>query len=99
MFLQCGWSPSDRNTVDRYIGNGVTYRGPLSGRDADLFGIGIANAGFSDPTLRTEQAVEVFYKAQVNDWMVLQPDTQYIANPSGAGRDAWVVGLRTEMAF
>ena len=35
----------------------------------------------------------------VADWLVLQPDTPYIANPSGNGNDAWVLGLRTEMAF
>jgi porin len=99
VFAQFGRSPSDRNALDRYFGSGVTYRGPLRNRDADLIGVGIAAGSFSDPALSTERAVEVFYKAQINDWMVLQPDTQYIANPSGNGHDALVVGLRTEIVF
>ncbi|MFO0427987.1 MAG: carbohydrate porin [Planctomyces sp.] len=98
-FLQYGWSPSDRNAVDRYIGSGVTYRGPLRGHDADLIGVGIASADFSDRTLLRENAFEVFYKAQIFEWMVLQPDTQYIAKPSGNGRDAFIIGLRSEIVF
>jgi porin len=99
MFIQYGWSPSDRNAVDRYFGSGVTYRGPLRNRDADLIGVGIASADFSDPLLFSENALELFYKAQINDWMVIQPDTQYIENPSGNGKEAWVAGLRTEIVF
>lgn len=98
-FIQYGWAPRDRNELWQYAGTGLTYRGPISNRDADVVGVGIAAAEFHDASLDWERAIELFYKAQVNDWAILQPDMQYIANPSGSGRDALVVGIRTELAF
>ena len=46
-----------------------------------------------------ETAIELFYKAQLSPWMMLQPDLQFIANPGGDGRDAFVFGLRMELLF
>ncbi len=83
----------------QYFGTGLTYRGPIATRDADVVGVGLASAKFRDSSLSSEQAVELFYKAQINDWAIVQPDMQYIASPSGSERDALVVGLRTELAF
>lgn len=99
MFLQFGWSPSDRNSVDRYNGGGLTYRGIVPRRDVDLLGVGIASARFSDPNTSRETDIELFYKVQVTDWATVQPDMVYISNPSGTGRDAFLVGLRTEIVF
>lgn len=98
-FLQYGWTPKSRSALHHSLVLGLTYRGPIKERNADIVGVGMANAFFSDRSLKTEQAIELFYKAQINDWMILQPDIQYIAGPSGFGRDAMVVGIRTEMVF
>ncbi|MGL4512658.1 MAG: carbohydrate porin [Lacipirellulaceae bacterium] len=54
-------------------------------------------AGGSDAP--SETAIELFYTAEVRPWMLLQPDLQYVANPSGTGRDAVVAGLRYQVAF
>lgn len=51
----------------------------------------LASAG---PTAET--ATELFYTVQLRPWLRLQPDLQYIANPSGDGRDAVAVGVRLE---
>lgn len=96
---QWGWSPSDRNVVDRHIGSGLTYRGLIKNRDTDVLGLGVTSADFSDRTLYAETNLELFYKAQIREWMIVQPDLQYIANPSGTNPDALVIGARTEMVF
>jgi len=99
LFLQYGWSPPDRNSITSYFGTGVTYRGLVPRRDLDLLGLGLASAGFSEADTTREDVVELFYRAQVNDWATIQPDLIYIASPSGTGNDAFLVGLRTEIVF
>ena len=103
-FFQFSWAPSDRNMIDRNFGAGLVYRGLLPGRDEDTLGVGFSLVEFS-PVLRdltgqtSENAIELFYKARVREWLAIQPDLQYIARPSGIGRDALVVGLRFEASF
>ncbi len=98
-FFQASWAPKDRNEGTQYYGGGLIYRGLLQRREADVLGAGVAhirlNPRLTGPTHET--AVEVFYKAQVNPWFMIQPDMQFIANPGGAGRDALVVGMRFEL--
>jgi len=67
-------------------------------------GLGFSLVEFSqivrDQTGQTsENAVELFYKARVRDWLTIQPDLQYIARPSGIERDAFVAGLGFEVVF
>lgn len=98
-FAQWGWAPGDRNAVESYYGAGLTYRGAIKSRDTDLVGAGIASAGFSTTGASREEAVEIFYKTQITEWITVQPDMMYIANPSGINNDAFVVGLRSEIVF
>ncbi len=104
IFGQFGWSPGNRNQVNEYYGAGLLYRGVVDGRDQDLIGLGVANAMFSSQQRAVggetfETAIELFYKYYVNDYMTVQPDVQYIANPSGIHRDALVPGMRFEVVF
>jgi len=57
----------------------------------------------------TEELIELTYRAQVNPWLTLQPDLQYVINP-GAGvqdpddqprniRNEIVVGCRGVVTF
>jgi carbohydrate-selective porin OprB len=98
-FAQYGWSPSDRNAVDRYHGVGMTYRGLVPQRDIDLVGVRLASAHFSAAGTNREEAVELFYKTQITDWFTIQPDMVHNANPSGINNDAFIVGLRSEIVF
>jgi porin len=104
VFAQYGWAPGDRNMVDEYYGGGLLYRGWLAGRDTDLVGLGFASVLFShqqhaiDGATR-ETAYELFYKWYVNRYISVQPDTQYIVQPSGIHRDALVTGVRFEIVF
>ena len=103
-FFQLGWAPEDRNEIALYVGGGMTYSGPFSGRDADVAGIGVAHADLSERIeaiegRTSETALEVFYRMQSMPWLALTSDIQRVFNPGGAGRDAWVLGARTEIAF
>lgn len=103
-FLQFGWSPGNRNIAQEYYGAGFTYRGWLEGRDRDLIGLGVANVLFSPQqnsvTGQTyETAIELFYKCLLDDYISVQPDLQFIANPGGQYRDALVFGVRVEMVL
>jgi len=69
--------------------------------DEDISGFGIASLELS-PYLNpeaTEIAFELFYKLLLVKNVALQPDLQYIVGPSGVERDAFVFGLRYELAF
>ncbi|WP_425615894.1 carbohydrate porin [Anatilimnocola sp. NA78] len=104
VFAQFGWAPPNRNPVQEYYGAGLTYRGLLAGRDRDLVGFGVANVLFS--TLQRpitgesyETAIELFYKCMLGDYVSVQPDVQFIANPGGLYQDALLFGVRFEMVL
>ena len=104
VFYEFGWAPGERNFIQEYYGAGVVYRGLLPGRDHDSVGLGIADILFGQATrdrdgLFYENVTEVFYKAQINDYLVIQPDIQFITNPGGNGRDALVAGIRFELVL
>ena len=76
----------------------------LPGHDQDTLGLGFTQIDFSSALSSStgqtnENAVELFYKARVREWISIQPDLQYIARPNGIERDALVTGLRCEVAF
>ena len=103
-FLQFSWAPSDRNQVDLSHGAGLVCRGLFPGHDQDTLGLGYTLISFSSAVTRStgqtsENAVELFYKARVREWISVQPDLQYIVRPNGLERDAIVTGLRCEIAF
>jgi porin len=103
-FLQFGWAPGNRNAVQEYYGGGLTYRGWLAGRDQDLIGLGVANVLFSPQQNSVggetyETAIELFYKCLLSDYISVQPDLQFIANPGGLYRDALLFGVRVEMVL
>lgn len=98
LFLQYGWSPESLNEVPHYFGAGLLYKGLLPGRDEDTTGLGLGQVTFSTflPVRSNETAVELFHKMRLTPHLTLQPDLQYIANPDGQYRDAFVFGLRCE---
>ncbi len=103
-FFQISWAPPDRNQLDWNYGAGLVYRGLLPGRDLDTLGCGFTLVEFSPAVYvstgqTAENAIELFYKAPVRDWLTIQPDLQYIVRPSGIEADALVVGLGFESVF
>ncbi|MHC4175589.1 MAG: carbohydrate porin [Planctomycetota bacterium] len=100
-FFQLGWAPENRNEIDRYFGIGLSYVGLIPGRNEDITGIGLAQVHWSNrmDEVTKETEIELFYKAQLTEFIYMQPDIQYIANPSGNGDDALVFGVRFEIVF
>ncbi len=99
-FAQYCWAPADRNDVPHYVGGGLVYKGLFRNRDDDTTGVGVAHAIFSPQLGRNpETAIELFHKIQFSEFIVLQPDLQYIVSPGGTERDAFVFGLRYEVVF
>ena len=103
-FCQYAFSPSDRNFVERYFGFGGHYRGLLPGREKDALGCGMAICKLSPSVLGVqaegaEVAVELFYKAYVTPYLRVQPECQFIKKPSGFQADAFLVGIRVEVAL
>ena len=104
VFGQCGWAPDDRNLVDQTYGGGVLYRGPIDGRDLDVVGLGVTSVLFGSPArqhfgLTYETVTEIFYKAYVTDFVVLQFDLQYVTNPGGEYPDSIAPGVRFEVVL
>jgi porin len=98
--------------VDFYLNTGVTYKGLISGRDADTCGLSCGLASLShgaDADLREEglapQAAEIVleatYQCVIAPWCFVQPDIQYVINPgaTSATGNALVLGARFSVEF
>jgi porin len=78
---------------------GLVYKGPISGRDHDVAGVGVSWAELFQGGSNQETACELFYRAELAPHVFLQPDFQYIVTPSGIHPDAFVLGLRFQLAL
>jgi len=105
VFFQLGWADEEVSQAELHLGGGVTWIGPIPGRDDDIAGIGVTWVSFSDEpnagfTENAETAFELFYKIKVFDWVSIKPDIQYIMNPGGINQKDAVVGtMRVEVLF
>jgi porin len=120
-----GTPETDRNLVVFSINAGLDLKDPLPGRADDTLGVAVELAhvsgqrraldndftllGVYTPAQSTETVLEVTYQYQVTPWWQLQPDFQYVFNPSGGIvnpdipaekiRNEAVIGLRTNITF
>jgi porin len=112
IFARGGFAPSRYSFVDGYFDAGFNFTGFVPGRPQDVAGIAVARSAiskeFSDadvlqgnPPSTSETVIEATYKVNIAPFWSIQPDIQYIVNPSGVknSTDAFVVGLRTTVAF
>ncbi len=106
MFFRYGYAAAIKNDITNFFSVGFQYQGLLDGRDDDVLGAASAHGSFSDTADSSyqedyENALEVYYNAQVTPWFNLSPSVQYIANPGGVktAKDAVVFGLRAHMTF
>jgi len=76
---------------------GLVYQGLLPGRDEDVVGAGVVWTELFRGGTNQETVVEWFYKMQLTPRLMIQPDLQYIASPSGIHRDALAAGLRFQL--
>jgi len=106
VFGRFGYANSDLNPIGNFWSLGLQYQGLLDGRDDDVLGVGFAQGIFSDYagagyTENHENALEVYYNAQVTPWLSLSPSIQHISNTGGdeTVKDAVLFGLRAQVTF
>lgn len=108
------YSHNDGNSIalERSLNLGVTLKGPFKGRDNDVAGLGYSRGMISDkyrvflesggvqPT-RFEDAWELTYRFQMENWLSIQPVLQLIRHPGAdqGVRNATVIGLRLDLAL
>ena len=107
-FLQLGWAPDGNiNEFGAYFGAGLEYAGLIPRRKEDETGIAVAHLLLSDKLASgsgwdsAETALEITYKAAVNDRFAVQPDVQVVINP-GADlnlKNALLLGARLGVSF
>lgn len=100
-FTQSSLSSKAINENWYYIGGGINYKGFISKRESDIFGLGVAHAGISN-TVGNETIFEITYKAHLGETLFIQPDFQYILNPAGTDntlKDSFVGLIRFGLNF
>lgn len=83
MFLQLGLTPEDFNYLQYYIGGGVNIHGLWSKTSEDILGVGVAHAGIEETG--NETTFELTWQLPLSSHIFIQPNVQYIINPSGYG--------------
>ncbi len=104
-WLRYGVADSRYNAIARYLGGGLVRSGTWRGRDDDQFGVSLACAWFGErhralaDTGARELVVEGAYRWVAARWLSLEPDAQYVVDPSGRRDtpDALVLALRVKV--
>jgi porin len=108
VFGRFGYRTPETYKINRFWSAGLSYTGLIPTRDADVLGFGFALQRPSgvyrsrvDSELDNETAYELYYAIQLNQWLVVTPDVQYVENPGGADdvKPAVVAGVRVRASF
>lgn len=105
VFGQYGWADEAISEVAQHIAGGVMTRGTFSGREADSAGVYATFVDLSDEPAAgfedDEFVIDAYYRLQLTPAVYLQPEAQYIVDPSGDPNvdDAFVAGLRVGITF
>lgn len=112
LFGRFGLASSSVNRLGRYVGAGVVFNGPVTGREADQVGLAVASAHNGNPfrqvrirqgqpVSRAETTFELTYLATLSDRVAVQGDVQYVIDPDTDPTlpDALVLGLRLSVTF
>lgn len=108
IFARYGIANGDVVQFDYAWSAGVVYTGLVPGRDKGQLGLGVEGAHTSNKYRKavgsadaSETAYELTYSDNLTPWLAIQPDIQYIVNPSAdpALKNAMVVGTRLTIIF
>lgn len=100
-FSQLGYSPAKKSTTDFYCGIGFNFNGLFNKNGDDVIGLAVAHEKFNNSIIN-ETVIELTYKYSLTENIFIQPDMQYIINPSGTGEtlpNAIVGSLRFGLSF
>ncbi|MGE3806131.1 MAG: carbohydrate porin [Gemmataceae bacterium] len=104
-YAQFGATNSDFISTHRFVGYGLTYFGPLAGRDDDSAGFAMAYGRMNnDPAAalgRQELIYTWYYQIQVNSNCFVQPNLTYISTPASSPgqNDVFALTLRAALLF
>ena len=112
LFLRIGFADKNVNRIDAYYGTGLTYTGLVPGRDEDVLGLAIATTHNNQRYINLmakedfkiedyEYIIELTYILNVAGWLKVQPDLQYIFNPTycNCHKYSFMYGTRLELAL
>ena len=112
-FARWSLAPQDRARLDWAGDAGFNYLGAIPGRDQDILGVAFSVKNYSrdfsaaeersgQSALEVESVFELTYQVNLAPCISVQPDFQYVLQPTGQGRtvpDALIVGLRLNTLF
>ena len=101
IFFQLGLTPEKFNFNHYYTGAGLNFYGLLEMHEADVLGLAIAHAGIAEEA-RSETTLELTYQLPLTKNIFIQPDFQYLINPSGTGEElenSFTATLRFGISF
>jgi porin len=111
VFVRYGVANARINEFDEFVGVGIHRRGLIASRADDEAGLAFSWARVGAETRAVaamagaprdayESAIELTYRASVNEWLTIQPDVQFIFNPGAdaALSDSLAIGLRFELS-
>lgn len=96
-FVALLFAPEDRNTFPIFLTTGLVGNGLFKSRPNDTTSFGVAYGQYSKHLPQTAEIVlELNHWFQINDWLTIAPDLQYIINPKGLGtiHNALVIGFQ-----
>jgi porin len=109
LFYRASISDANPTPIRYFLSSGIGGYSPFAHERGDTFGIGWYYIGASDQFGPIPQAVfgprdgtgiETFYNFQVNPWLNVSPDVQYIRPESSAiADDAFIYGVRVNARF
>jgi len=115
MFFKGGIADNGINKYRHYFTTGLTYKGLIPSRPGDTAGIAVVQSKLSDNyikfqgsdesgniTMYSEETIYEFtYSISVNNWLMIQPDIQYVMQPgmNPMNENALVGILRAEITL
>lgn len=89
-----GGCPTDRATVESYLGAGFSLTGTFRGRDKDVLSLGVNRTSYStalreynelieESFLTREEVLEIAYQYRIRPGLTIRPDLQIIKNAGG----------------
>ncbi len=109
LFGRASISDANPTPIRYFLSAGIGGYSPLRGKRGDRFGIGAYYLGASNEFGPIPQAVfgpgdgrgvELFYNFQVNPWLNITPDVQFIKPEASAiANEAFVYGVRLNMTL
>jgi porin len=99
-FMRLSSGDKEITAIERFFSLGVGLDKPF-GRPWDQAGIGYSTGKPSDPLLRDETLIELYWRFQLNPFVAVTPDLQWVIDPAENPVDdrIFVAGLRLQLDF